>query len=78
MQVLRLPFTVFGVAQDDRLLIKAEAAVDNERLSGDEFRTGGEEEDGLSDVVGVAVAAHGSFGGEASGLQLDSAGGFGG
>ena len=57
-------------AQDDRVLVEAEAAIDNERLAGDEVGAGGKEEDGLSDVVRVAVAAHGSFGGEAGGLQV--------
>ena len=53
---------------DHRLLVEAEAAIDDERLASDEMRPGGEEEDGLSDVVRIAIAAHGSFGGEAGGL----------
>ena len=51
------------------ILCKREAAVDGEDLAGDEVGAGGEKEDGLSDVFGCTVAAHGSFGGEARGLQ---------
>lgn len=47
---------------------KGEAAVDGEDLAGDEVGASAKEEDGLSDVVGRAVAAHGGFGGEARGL----------
>ena len=49
-------------------LRKAETAVDDECLAGDEVRACGKEEDGLSDVVRIAVAAHGSFGGESGSL----------
>ena len=49
-------------------LDEAKAAIDDECLAGDEVRAGGKKEDGLGDVFAIAVAAHGSFGGEASRL----------
>jgi hypothetical protein len=55
-------------AQDDRLLVETEAAVDDERLAGDEVGASSKEEDSLSDVLRISVAAHGSFGGEAGRL----------
>ena len=53
---------------------EAEAAIDYEGLAGDEVRAGCKEEDGLGDIVRVAVAAHGSFGGETGCLKFRSAG----
>ena len=52
---------------------EAEAAIDRKRLAGDEVRACGEEEHGLGDVLCRSVAAHGSFRGEACGLQLRTA-----
>ncbi len=46
-----------------------QASVNGKGLAGDEVRAGGKEEDGLGNVVGVAVAAHGRFGCKAGGLR---------
>ncbi len=53
--------------------LEAEAAVDGEDLAGDEVGAGGEEEDGIGDVGGGAVALHRSAAGEVLKLGIDFA-----
>lgn len=60
--------TIF--AQDDRLSVEAKATIDDECLASDEVGARGKEEDGFGHIAGIAVATHGSLGGETNGLQF--------